>query len=144
MLAGALLLAVAGCTTGSINDIAPASSTGTQSAVSTDQFPPAPGAEPPDPLNRPAMGGDLSDEIAARNASSELANTGKYPNLNIIPGTAAPQLTQEEIAAKKAALKARREAVVKTKAEKPKMNAARLKKLAATHAKDALKEIEGD
>jgi hypothetical protein len=142
--AGALLLAVAGCTTGSINDIAPASSTGTQSAVATDQFPPAPGAEPPDPLNRPAMGGDLSDEIAARNASTGPADTGQYPNLNIIPGAAAPQLSQDEIAAKKAALKARRQAVVDAAPDKPKVNAAKLRKLAADHAKDALNEIEGD
>lgn len=90
------------------------------------------------------MGGDLGDEIAARNSSSGPAETGEYPNLNIVPGTAAPQLSAEEIAAKKAALKARQTAVAAAAPDKPKVNAARLKKLAATHAKDALKEIEGE
>ena len=96
-----------------------------------------------DPLSKPAMGGQLDDEIASRNASSMPAETGQYPNLNVAPGAAAPQLTAEESAAKKAALKAEQQAVASTPTPRQNGNPSNLKKLARSHAQDVLKEIEG-
>lgn len=90
------------------------------------------------------MGGPLGGDIAKRNASSGPANSGSYPNLNIAPGTAAPQLTEAEAAAKKAALKAEQRALAAAAPKAPADDAQRLKKLAATHARDTLAEIEKD
>ncbi|MBX3577843.1 MAG: hypothetical protein KF723_11580 [Rhizobiaceae bacterium] len=133
--AAAILALLAGCNTSSVSDFAPASAT--TSAVATP-------AASTTPLEAPVMGGPLNADLAKRNASSGPANSGSYPNLNIAPGAAAPQLTEAEATAKKAALKAEQAAVAAAAPAAPADEATRLKKLAASHAKDTLKEIEQD
>jgi hypothetical protein len=72
-------------------------------------------------------------------------NTGTFPNLNIKPGVAAAQITDEEKAAELQALQAAQAEHNATLATAGKgiENPALLRKLAAEHAKDALKKIEG-
>lgn len=71
-------------------------------------------------------------------------DTGSYPNLNIRPGQAAPQFTDGEAKAKLAALEAEREAARNPgRAARAKNDSAALRKLAASHGKDTLREIEG-
>jgi len=126
---------MAGCTTSSIDDMAPSATSST--------FPAAPRAADADPLQNPTMGGAIDDDIANRNVAGAPADAGQYPNLNIAPKSAAPIPSAEDVAAKKAALRARQQAVASTVPGKPPYDAAKLKKLASTHADEALKEIEG-
>jgi len=71
-------------------------------------------------------------------------DTGSYPNLNIRPGQAAPQFTDDEARAKLAALDAERKAARNPgRAAGARNDGAALRKLAASHGKDTLREIEG-
>lgn len=78
-------------------------------------------------------------------SSGEPKNTGTFPNLNIPPQSAAPQISAEQKAARLAELKAARTSQTPppgsadTSASK-----ARLKKLASSHAAEALEEIENN
>jgi hypothetical protein len=134
MLAGLALSLLAGCTTNSVDDLAPQSATA---------FPAAPDGNP---LETPAMASrDIEADIAARKRRNAPSDTGQYPNLNIAPGVAAPQFTKEEAAAKKAALKATgAQLAADTAGDKAETDTPRLRKLAGEHAKQALNEIEGD
>ena len=72
-------------------------------------------------------------------------NTGTFPNLNILPQAAAKQISAQQKAARLAELRAARTGQTAppgsagTSASK-----ARLKKLASSHATEALKEIENN
>lgn len=71
-------------------------------------------------------------------------DTGSYPNLNIRPGQAAPQFTDDEAKAKLAALEAERKAARNPgRAAGARSDSAALRKLAASHGRDTLREIEG-
>jgi hypothetical protein len=70
-------------------------------------------------------------------------DTGSYPNLNIPPQVAAPQLTPEESAAKLAQLKAEQQVQAgKGGGGVPSTSPAALNSLAKNHGKDTLKQIE--
>ncbi len=133
-VAVAVVVPLAGCNTSSVADFAPESASAINPVAAASA----------DPLESPAMGGTLDADLAKRNTASGPADSGSYPNLNIAPGTAAPQLTEAEAAAKKAALKAEQRALAAAAPAAPRDDAQRLKKLAATHAKDTLAEIEKD
>lgn len=93
-----------------------------------------------------ALSGCASQQMepvpAAAPVSGTPRNTGEYPNLNIPPKSAAPQLTEEEAAAKLAELEA---AKAGQGAGVPASDnrAVRLKKIAEEHAEETLEEIEG-
>jgi non-ribosomal peptide synthetase component F len=70
-------------------------------------------------------------------------NTGTFPNLNIPPQQAAEQMTQAEKDAKMASLTAAHQQNAATAAlPSDQTDPALLRKLAQTHAAEALKEIE--
>jgi hypothetical protein len=70
--------------------------------------------------------------------------TGSYPNLNVPPQTAAPQLTPEQKEAETNALRARRQLQEnRSAASSSQDNSAELRQLGNRHAEDALKQIEG-
>jgi hypothetical protein len=69
---------------------------------------------------------------------------GQYPNLNVNPQPAAPQLTDAEIRAQTAALRARREQQADEARDRDVTDrSSELRRLASRHARDALAEIEG-
>ncbi len=71
-------------------------------------------------------------------------DTGSYPNLNIKPGQAAPQFTDAEARAKLDLLNAERaSARDPARASGVKDESAALRRLAATHGPDTLRQIEG-
>jgi hypothetical protein len=77
-------------------------------------------------------------------SSGQAVNTGTYPNLNIAPQVAAPQLSDEEKNAKLAGLKAAQNAqAAKGGSGETPNDETLLKKLAATHGQKTLSEIEG-
>ncbi len=91
-----------------------------------------------------AAGTGESLEGTAAEAQGPALPTGQYPNLNIVPTAAAPQLTAADKNAKLAELETARKQAVRGASGKPVSNDAKLKKLAKTHAQEALKEIEGE
>lgn len=139
---------LSGCTTANIDDVVP--------VAAAEQGLPEQTAAIPTPT--PA-GGDAGVAVAetaavaagtgqpAESAAAEAQGlarlTGQFPNLNIVPTAAAPQLTGAEKRAKLAELDAARKQAVKGASGEPVSDDAKLKKLARTHAEDALKEIEG-
>ncbi|HEY4191883.1 MAG TPA: hypothetical protein VGM46_04495 [Mesorhizobium sp.] len=71
-------------------------------------------------------------------------DTGTFPNLNIRPQVAAEQFTDSERDAKLGQLKAQQaQAIASPGATTETADAASLNKLAASHANDTLKQIEG-
>jgi hypothetical protein len=70
-------------------------------------------------------------------------DTGTYPNLNIPPKSAAPQLTADQTRAKLAELKADQSGQSSPGAAPSPSDASTLSTLARTHAGDTLKSIEG-
>lgn len=71
-------------------------------------------------------------------------DTGTYPNLNIRPGQAAPQFTDDEAKAKLAALEAERRAARNpAQAAGARSDSASLRRLAASHGNETLRQIEG-
>lgn len=75
-------------------------------------------------------------------SSAGARDTGTYPNLNIKPQAANEQLTNDQIAADKAALTAASRANASQRTP-VKDDVALLRKIGDTHAKEALAEIEG-
>ena len=150
---GVLLIAVAvaalsGCATASLEDAAP-----TTAAIDAT-LPEQTGAVPtPTPLSGGTVSGSapaspgaatVADaEIPAAGKPAAASQTGQYPNLNIVPTAAAPQLTVAERNAKLAELAAAQRQAVRGASGRPTANEAKLKKLAKTHAQSALQEIEG-
>lgn len=109
------------------------------SAVPT---PPPSGASPAAlPDTGVAAAGESVDGTAPEARSAR--TTDQYPNLNIVPTAAAPQLTADDRRAKLAELAAAQKQAERAASGKPMSNDAKLKKLAKTHAQNALKEIEG-
>lgn len=105
---------ISGCGTATIEDAVP------QSALNQ---PPAPAAsEAP--------------------SAATFSQPGDYPNLNIVPRPAAPQLTEGEVEAKAAELRMRREQLSGGSAAGGDRTA-ELRRLAAGHADDALRQIDG-
>ncbi|BCH25173.1 hypothetical protein MesoLjLb_49580 [Mesorhizobium sp. L-8-3] len=86
-----------------------------------------------------------TSRTASAGAERKGMNTGTFPNLNVPPKVAAEQITPEEKAARLAQLKAEKQQLTAEGATaKPTANTAELKKLAQSHAQDALKQIEGE
>jgi hypothetical protein len=88
-----------------------------------------------------ASSGD--DAVALSSRTGGPIETGTYPNLNIQPVAAAPQLTESERAAKTAELEAARRRVAATRGVAS-PDQRRLRRLAATHDEEALRRIEGE
>jgi hypothetical protein len=83
-----------------------------------------------------AVGGDIQGEGR---------NTGTFPNLNVPPAVAAEQITPEEKEAKLAELNAeKQQQAAEGASARPTTSPAELKKVASTHAQEALKQIEGE
>jgi hypothetical protein len=111
---------LSGCSTSSIDDIVPSAA------------------------NAPTSGQAEPAATAETASSGAPKNTGTFPNLNIPPQVANEQLTPEEKAAQVAALRAaQQEHAATSAAAKDTTDPVLLRKLAVTHAPDALKEIEG-
>ncbi len=74
-----------------------------------------------------------------------IVQPGQYPNLNVTPQPAATQLTESERQALTSELRARRTAqAAEAEGSSAPSNSAALRRLAETHARDALKVIEGN
>ncbi|CAG1002864.1 hypothetical protein RHIZO_02970 [Rhizobiaceae bacterium] len=141
---------LSGCTTASLEDAAPLAAT--VEATLPEQITTIPTPTPvsgdavaaiPDAGATAAADSVEATESAAVDAQGSARQTGQYPNLNIVPTAAAPQLTAAEKNAKLAELEAARRQAVGGASGKPVSNDAKLKKLARTHAEEALKQIEG-
>ncbi len=70
--------------------------------------------------------------------------TGEYPNLNIRPESAAPQISPDEAGADRAGLTAFREAIAEEGADRPESQRESLEALREGHAKRVIDEIEGN
>lgn len=144
-------LAVAGfsgCATASLEDTAPTTPlAGMTLPEQTSAVPAAPPVSG-EPVAAIPQAGPAAVAAANVNPAGETQGsarqTGQYPNLNIAPTAAAPQLTAAERNAKLAELEAARKQAVRGASGKPVSNDAKLKKLAKTHAEQALKQIEGE
>ena len=78
-------------------------------------------------------------------STGEPKDTGTFPNLNVAPQAATTQISPEEKQAHIEELRATQQGLAATTASaKPTTNPALLRKLAATHADDALKAIESE
>lgn len=149
----AAVLGIAGCTTTSLEDVAPEAATIDETAQSQTAAIPAPTAPPNagEPVSNEALP-EAAGTTAVAATQAEISgeaqgsgrNTGQFPNLNIPPVAAAPQLTSAERQAKLAELAAARQAAQSGASVKPAANQAELKKLARTHAQEALEQIEGE
>lgn len=122
-------LFLAGCATATIEDAVPAGAL-PQTVAET-------GAE--------TAGSHPQAAAPAEAAPAERPPTaGTYPNLNVTPTAAAPQITAQQKSAETADLRAKREALAR---QDGKTNAGSeerdLRALAKDHGKAALKEIEG-
>jgi hypothetical protein len=83
----------------------------------------------------------IDDAVPA--AADGPRNSGTFPNLNIKPQVATEQITPEEKQAQVASMTAaQQEQAAKASAPKDTTDPMLLRKIAATHANDALKEIE--
>lgn len=91
-----------------------------------------------------APGPPAVEETATADGQPVFSAPGEYPNLNVSPQPAAAQLTEAEREAGTADLRARREQLAAdTAATGVQDRAEELRRLAQSHADDALKEIEG-
>jgi hypothetical protein len=142
---------LAGCTTASIDDATPSASSQSMLPETAPTPAEAQRGTATDPAAAPANPEivDVPVETVAVPAdpmsSAGPKNTGTFPNLNVKPATANTQITEEEKAAELQALRgvqAEHNATLAT-AGKDLENPVLLRKLAAKHAKDALKKIEG-
>lgn len=121
-IAAILGLFLAGCATATIEDAVPAGA-----------------------LPQAAAAGGV--EAAAQTAPAEerAPTAGTYPNLNVAPAAAAPQITQQQRASETAGLRAKRAQLAQeTGGAKATGDAQELRRLASTHADKVLKEIEGE
>lgn len=149
--AGIAALSLSACASTSIDDAFP-------------MAPAAPTATAPVPMPAPATGttaaattavapaaaaAPVAAPVAAAGTETPLAggakDTGTYPNLNIPPQAANQQISDEEKTAEVEALTAAQKdhAAKAAKSDNGAADAVRLRKLAKTHATDALKAIEG-
>jgi hypothetical protein len=154
------VLMVSACATASIDDAVPVAATTPQpvattttaapmntvatttaaptTTVATTTAAPVSAAAPVAGAAQPA-----AQTAAAATPPGGPVNTGRYPNLNVTPPSATTILTPEETAAKTAEITAARDALAARDPGTPADEQAKLKKLAATHADETLKKIEG-
>jgi hypothetical protein len=152
-LSAVIVAALSGCATTSIEEIAPVAATAKQplpeltSAIPTPSTAPEPAsasvAAAPEAAGGRAVAAAGGAAAAGGEGQGSGNNTGRFPNLNVVPVAAAPQLTASERRAKLAELEAARKKAVEGVSGKTQSSEARLKKLAKSHAKDALEKIEG-
>lgn len=128
-ISGALAVFLAGCTSTGLQDIAPQA---------------APLPAPAAPLPTPAPRGQGAPESAGQSAETDRgpANTGEFPNLNVTPDKAAPELSTSDKASLIAQLNAARAANAAGPTPAGAAEVARLRALARRHGAAALKEIE--
>jgi len=121
--------ALTGCASATIDNAVPASS-------ATLMPPPAEGTAAPAVV-------DASAAVEAAPGDSPPLDTGTFPNLNIKPQVANAQISPEEKQAQIEALtSAQKQQAATAAAGNKTTDPVLLRNLAATHAKDALKEIE--
>lgn len=141
--AGIAALSLSACASTSIDDafpMAPAAPTATA---------PVPMPAPATATTAAAAAAPVAAPVAAAGTETPLAggakDTGTYPNLNIPPQAANQQISDEEKTAEVEALTAAQKdhAAKAAKSDNGAADAVRLRKLAKTHATDALKAIEG-
>ena len=119
--------ALAGCASATIDNAVPTASNAQPLAPAAT----APAAETAAPVDTASSG-------APR-------NSGTFPNLNIKPQVATEQITPEEKQAQVEAMTAaQQQQAAKASAPKDTTDPVLLRKLAATHANDALKAIEAE
>lgn len=119
----------AGCATATIEDAVPAGALEPQAAAAAQ-------AAPAD-IGAPAS--------APTSAPTRAPTAGTYPNLNVAPPAAAPQITPQQKAQETAGLRAKRAQLAQeTGGAAAADDAQELRRLAGTHAEQVLKEIEGE
>jgi hypothetical protein len=155
------LVQIVGCATATIEDAVPVAAT--QGAGQSDAAPLETAGDPAQaveadlpatvaatPSGSPTAPSEVADAesspaLSSGNAQGTGRNTGVYPNLNIKPGVANTQITPAEKNASLAELEAkRRQQAARSAANRPAINQAKLKTLAATNADKVLKQIEGE
>lgn len=129
----AAMLAFGGCRTTSLEDVAPTSLT-----------------PPPEPVAVTEAASDPQTASAVSAApgepgrkDDEARNTGRYPNLNIMPAGETAQISEEERAAKIAELEAAKEEA-RSAGGKNGDKAEKLRRIARKHAEEALEEIKAE
>lgn len=124
----AAMLAFGGCRTTSLEDVAPTSLT--------------PPAEPV--AETETMASDPQTSSAAPGQEGGGArDTGRYPNLNIMPSGETAQISEEERAAKIAELEAAKKEA-QSAGGKNGDEAEKLRRIARKHAEETLKEIKAE
>ncbi len=124
----AFALALGGCRTASLEDVAP-NSLVPPTAENTAAVAPA------EPQARDTATGETPEAPGAR-------NSGKYPNLNIIPKGETEQLTAGDRAASIAELNSARKDARSTGGDSSEDEAERLRRIARKHAQETLEQIE--
>lgn len=114
--AAVLAVALAGCTTASLQDAAPAA----------------------------ALQPEAAGAAAPADAGPAFSTPGTYPNLNIVPTPAATQITAEQKQQTTNELRGKREQVAAQKAGSSRDSSAELRRLGRSHAEEALRQIEGE
>jgi hypothetical protein len=138
--------AVSGCASTGLDELVPTTSTASQSTL-PDSAPRPTGAQRGTATASSANGG-LAAPVETVAAPPALANgpkdTGTFPNLNIAPQVANAQITDDEKTTDTQSLQATQAGVAANAPGIGKVSgdAALLRKLAAKHASDALKQIE--
>ena len=118
-------LFLSGCATASIEDAVPA---GALSQAPRDDAPSAaPAAE--------------TDDVAA---AERAPTAGTFPDLNVAPSAAAPQISPQDKAADTADLRAKRQQLAGRPPGQAASDGGRLRQLARSHGEATLKEIEGE
>jgi hypothetical protein len=142
--------AVSGCASTGLADLVPTTATAPQSTQSESA--PAPTGAQRGTATVSGATADAEPVAAVETvAAPEPAlvngpkNTGAFPNLNIAPQVANAQITDDEKAAETQSLQATQAGLAATAPGVGKVtaDAVLLRKLAAKHAKEALKKIEG-
>ncbi len=136
VLALVALQSLAGCATATIEDAVP---------VASSDAAPVPGQRPETVVAENAAQPREGDVPELAGNTRKGNDTGTFPNLNVAPSVANDQLTDEEKKTKLAELNAARQSqAAGSKSTGTTTGKAQLRKLATTHAKQTLKEIEGD
>jgi hypothetical protein len=143
--------AVAGCASTGLDDLVPTTSTASQSTLPESAPRPTGVQRGTATASSATANGALAAPVETVAAPSEPLlsngpkNSGTFPNLNIPPQVANTQITDDEKAAETQSLRATQAGVAASAPGVGKVttDAVLLRKLAAKHAGDALKKIEG-
>ena len=131
-LAGFML---AGCATATIEDAVPAGAL-TQSQVESP-------AMPTDNMSQAASNSEITQADTGA-STTVIGPAGTYPNLNVPPATAAPQISEQKKAADRAELRAYKSQIAAEEQDDALPDDAdTLRRLAERQIEEALKEIEG-